>query len=338
MRYQLDHLPRYRVPISALYTVANQLFEGLIMRRTGLSLALFGLLAVVSLPTTSAHAQATRTWVSGVGDDVNPCSRTAPCKTFAGAISKTAAGGEIDCLDPGGFGAVTITKSMTIDCTGVSGGILSALSNGVIINAGINDKVVLRNLVIQGTSGASIGVNGIRWLAGRELVVDRVVVQGFSTTGLDVSKSALGNLSVTDSRFTHMPIAIRLATTAGNLVASIDGVKIYNLTGNGIQAASANVFANVSNSVISLPAAGGIGVVVSASGAFMNVESTVFSNNIVGASASVSGATIRLSNNTFWDCGTAVNAVAGASFLSANNNKVGGGNAGSAPTGTITIK
>src|SRR5216684_8686022 len=62
-----------------------------------------------------ANAQATRTWVSGVGDDANPCSRTAPCKTFAGAISKTAKGGEIDALDPGGFGAVTITKSITID-------------------------------------------------------------------------------------------------------------------------------------------------------------------------------------------------------------------------------
>ena len=61
-----------------------------------------------------AQAQATRTWVSGVGDDVNPCSRTAPCKTFAGAISKTANGGEIDCLDPGGYGTLTITKSITV--------------------------------------------------------------------------------------------------------------------------------------------------------------------------------------------------------------------------------
>ena len=82
-----------------------------------------------------AQAQATRTWVSGVGDDVNPCSRTAPCKTFAGAISKTAAGGEINCLDPGGFGAVTITKSMTIDCKQVTGGILASLTTGIIIIA-----------------------------------------------------------------------------------------------------------------------------------------------------------------------------------------------------------
>src|SRR5919107_3217952 len=80
-----------------------------------------------------ASAQATRTWVSGVGDDVNPCSRTAPCKTFQGAISKTAIGGEINCLDPGGYGAVTITKSMTISCPYTEGGALAG-GNGITIN------------------------------------------------------------------------------------------------------------------------------------------------------------------------------------------------------------
>src|SRR6476469_89068 len=84
---------------------------------------------------SSAYSQATRTWVSGVGDDVNPCSRTAPCKTFAGAISKTAGGGEINCLDPGGYGTVTITKSLTIDCSGTFGSILSASApQGVLVN------------------------------------------------------------------------------------------------------------------------------------------------------------------------------------------------------------
>src|SRR5438046_8447813 len=114
-------------------------------------LILLGAVFVAFSQASSAYAQATRTWVSGVGDDANPCSRTAPCKTFAGAISKTAAGGEIDCLDPGGFGAVTITKSITIDCGTNAGGILNAGTNGVIVNAGTSDKVVLRNLVIQGT-------------------------------------------------------------------------------------------------------------------------------------------------------------------------------------------
>ena len=103
------------------------------MRRSTLLATVVGL-AVPLLTAVSANAQATRTWVSGVGDDVNPCSRTAPCKTFAGAISKTAASGEINCLDPGGFGAVTITKSITIDCTGTLGGILAASTNGVNVN------------------------------------------------------------------------------------------------------------------------------------------------------------------------------------------------------------
>src|SRR5215212_6950494 len=103
------------------------------MKRALALAACFGIMAG-AMPSVS-HAQATRTWVSGVGDDVNPCSRTAPCKTFAGAISKTAAGGEINCLDPGGFGAVTITKNLTIDCTGTLGGILSAgAPSGVNVN------------------------------------------------------------------------------------------------------------------------------------------------------------------------------------------------------------
>src|SRR5687767_1200104 len=107
-----------------------------------------------------AQAQASRTWVSGVGDDANPCSRTAPCKTFAGAISKTAANGEIDALDPGGFGAVTITKSMTIDGNSW-GSILSAGSNGVNIN-GAGITVYLRNLSINGFNTGIIGVNIIQ--------------------------------------------------------------------------------------------------------------------------------------------------------------------------------
>src|SRR5438309_12103895 len=100
-------------------------------------------LCLVALP---AHAQATRTWVSGVGDDANPCSRTAPCKTFAGAISKTAAAGEINCLDPGGFGAVTITKAIAISCEIGTAGVLVSGTNGIIVSAGPNDAVVLQGL------------------------------------------------------------------------------------------------------------------------------------------------------------------------------------------------
>src|SRR6187397_1317898 len=111
--------------------------------------ALVGALSALLLYSAPASAQATRTWVSGVGDDANPCSRTAPCKTFAGAISKTAEWGEISVLDPGGYGAVTITKSITINGTGTLAGVLNASTAGVIVNAGTADVVILRNLSFE---------------------------------------------------------------------------------------------------------------------------------------------------------------------------------------------
>src|SRR5580698_11239498 len=107
-------------------------------------------LAVLLLFAAPASAQATRTWVSGVGDDANPCSRTAPCKTFAGAISKTAAAGEINCLDPGGFGALTITKAITISCETGTAGVLVSGTNGFVIAAGTSDAVILKGLDFNG--------------------------------------------------------------------------------------------------------------------------------------------------------------------------------------------
>src|ERR1700761_6283859 len=137
------------------------------MRRIAL-LALIIVFLVPLLASAPAHAQATRTWVSGVGDDANPCSRTAPCKTFAGAISKTAPGGEIDALDPAGYGAVTITKAITIDGGGGQvASVLVAGTNGIVVQAGATDIVILRNLRINGISGSGNGgINGIRFLAG----------------------------------------------------------------------------------------------------------------------------------------------------------------------------
>ncbi|MDQ3652560.1 MAG: hypothetical protein M3458_20255 [Acidobacteriota bacterium] len=156
-----------------------------------------------------AQAQATRTWVSGVGDDVNPCSRTAPCKTCAGAISKTAAHGEISTLDPGGFGAVTITKSMTIEGTTGQGygSILASLTNGVIVNDSLTASpntiiVTLRNLSIN---GAGNGTNGIRFLSGKAVPVENCQIFGFkggTGHGIDMRISATASnaqLTVRDS-------------------------------------------------------------------------------------------------------------------------------------------
>src|SRR6201987_1249296 len=133
-------------------------------------LTMLGILIVAFSHAPSAFAQATRTWGSGVGDDVNPCSRTAPCKTFAGAISKTAAGGEINCLDPGGFGALTITKSLAIICQVGTAGVLVSGPNGIVVNAAPTDVVYLQGLDFE---GLGTGLSGVAVLsAARVTVVD----------------------------------------------------------------------------------------------------------------------------------------------------------------------
>src|SRR5213080_267867 len=132
--------------------------------------------------TVVANAQATRTWVSGVGDDVNPCSRTAPCKTFAGAISKTASPGIINCLDPGGFGAVTITKDITIDCTGTLGSVLSSGVQGVIVNALTTHNIVLRAIDING-AGTTLGTNGVSVSQAKSVSMYDVNIANYSGQG-----------------------------------------------------------------------------------------------------------------------------------------------------------
>jgi hypothetical protein len=133
------------------------------------------------LVPNAAFGQATRTWVSGVGDDVNPCSRTAPCKTFAGAISKTAVKGEINVLDPGGFGAVTITKSITIVSHSPTAGVLVSGTNGIVISAAATDRVTLRGLDIN---GLGTGLNGIDVISAKTVRVEDSEIYGFTTAGI----------------------------------------------------------------------------------------------------------------------------------------------------------
>src|SRR5712664_1992980 len=161
-----------------------------------LAIAIFTL-AFASL----AQAQATRTWVSGVGDDANPCSRTAPCKTFAGAISKTAAGGEIDALDPGGFGAVTITKSITLDGGTGSGwaSILDSGTNGINVNIS-GGTVTIRHIAING-AGASLGLHGISATAVGTLNIEDCVIFGHNNEGVLVNLSTGANVNVRNSTF-----------------------------------------------------------------------------------------------------------------------------------------
>src|SRR6266550_8702175 len=156
------------------------------MNKFRFTLMALAIMAFTLMISSSAQAQATRTWVSGVGDDANPCSRTAPCKTFAGAISKTATNGEIDALDPAGYGAVTITKSITIDACCMAS-ILATGTNAINVN-GANIIVNIRNLSLQQ------GLIGVNFVNGLMVTLENVVINGFTTAGASVPSSTQSNI------------------------------------------------------------------------------------------------------------------------------------------------
>lgn len=271
-----------------------------------------------------ASAQAVRTWVSGVGDDANPCSRTAPCKTFAGAISKTAAGGEISALDPGGYGAVTITKAITINGAGQLAGITSSSVNAIIVNAGANDVVVIRNIFINGVGS---GFNGIRFLAGKQLIVENVTINGITGHGIDVALSAAGKLTVRDSYINDCGGAgINLAGSAAPTV-SIDNTRIESC---GIGLAAATGSATISRSNVSQNT--NQALLASASGVVINAEGCTLTHNDIGVNASASGATIRISNCDIMSNNTGISIAAGGSVVSFGNNKNTGNTTNGAPS------
>ena len=171
------------------------------MKKIAFAIAIFATILSPVLCTGPAHAQATRTWVSGVGDDANPCSRTAPCKTFAGAISKTGASGEIDCLDPGGFGDLTMTKAITIDCDETLGGVLAEGTNGIVVNTATTDTVTLKGLDMEGLRS---GISGISFVGGGVLHVYKVHIRNFrGGSGINFAPNkGTAQLDVADSYIT----------------------------------------------------------------------------------------------------------------------------------------
>jgi len=194
-------------------------------------------IAIFMFATVSiAQAQASRTWVSGVGDDANPCSRTAPCKTWAGAISKTAACGEIDALDPGGFGAVTITKSITLDGTGTFASILASLVNGIVINAAATDVITIRGLSINGFCN---GINGINVLQAKTVNVEDCVIFRFSTgNGITVNETNDLNLHVRNTVIRdNTNDGINMTSSGGVVKFTIDNCRLSG-NANGIHARS----------------------------------------------------------------------------------------------------
>jgi len=239
--------------------------------------------ALVLSVATLAEAQATRTWVSGVGDDANPCSRTAPCKTFAGAISKTATGGYINAIDPGGFGAVTITKSITIDGGPFMAGVLATLgSNGIIINNPAA-KVVLRNLDLegQGTGNAAINV-----IAATSVHVENVNIVHWASFGINHNPGGAG----AQLFLNNVTLRNTLGVQVNNGRAAINNTRWE--AGNKGVFAGANGLVTVRDSIVS---GSGEGFVTSAASAVINLENCVTTNNTFGITAAAGG-TVRVSN------------------------------------------
>jgi hypothetical protein len=290
--------------------------------------------------STAAFGQATRTWVSGVGDDVNPCSRTAPCKTYAGAISKTAEGGEISTLDPGGFGGVTITKAMTIEGTHGSGfgAILNASVTGVTINittgTHVNDAVViLRSLYIQGASQSPSGTGasrGVNYLKGARVFINDCHFENQTTSGITANLTSAGSLFVTDTDFENTNVGITATTTVNPLVLNVRNVTMHGCT-NGIQ-----YTANTSGLVTESSFAAITGTAVSAgNNCFVNVTHSHFSNNGTGINA-LAGCFIRVNENELFDNSNGFAGIANA-FQSGVNNRLAGNGASVTPTGPVLL-
>jgi len=303
--------------------------------------AAFGAFFVAGVATS--NAQATRTWVSGVGDDANPCSRTAPCKTFAGAISKTAEGGEIDVLDPGGFGTVTITKAMTIDGTHGSGfgsilnagniaGVIINVTGGTFVNTAV---VTLRSLYFQAAnqspSGTGTSSNGINYLKANRVVVSDCHFENQGNAGIRVSVSTSANLFVRDSEFTNVTTGITANATGGTLVVEADNINVQGCT-SGVVLSGSGVFGFVTNSNLSGNAGG---AAQAGSGCTLNVTHSHFHANTTAINA-IAGSAIRVNDCEFYDNGTALAGTA-SSFQSGGNNKLASNSATLVPTGTPLV-
>jgi hypothetical protein len=305
------------------------------MRRIATFLAILAAASASVLFSAPANAQASRTWVSGVGDDANPCSRTAPCKTFAGAISKTAANGIINCVDPGGFGAVTITKSITIDCEGTQGGILASLTNGVNVN-GAGIVVHLRNLSIEGFGNGLIGVNFIN---GSALYIENCEIFGFqagTATGVKFSPSvAGGELYITDAYISSngtgvtgagiqiQPVGVGSAKVvltrveANNNVVGIRADHVASTGGINVTVADSESSGNAFHGIVALST--GVSVQIM-------VDNTTSANNADQGirAAGNAAAVIRLANSNVTGTALGTSASGGAQILSYGNNHIDG--------------
>ena len=277
-----------------------------------------------------AQAQATRTWVSGVGDDANPCSRTAPCKTFAGAISKTATNGEIDALDPGGFGALSINKSITVDgsMTGVAG-LLNAGVTGININTGAV-AVTLRGITLQGAGTGLKGISIQTATGGSKVFIENCFISGNTGNGIEDTRANGGFLEVDNTTITNNGAnGISVNPSAGSIQVNVH-VSNSRLEGNGARGffAGSNVHSTIFRTIITQNATGGVFAQQTAGGSTeVAVDQCVVSNTNIGFTATTASAIIRVSNTTAMNNGGGLASATGGGQVSSYGNNQTGGNA-----------
>jgi len=299
-----------------------------------------GVMGFSLIATCVLQAQATRTWVSGVGDDANPCSRTAPCKTFAGAISKTAAGGEIDALDPGGFGAVTITKSITID--GGGGVVASALvsgTNGITISAATSDLVTLRNLSIQGLKGS--GLNGVQLNTAGVLHIEHCWIMGFSQNGIAIAPSSqptAGTMVVIDDTVSqdNGQNGLSVVGPAANVHVTVANSRFSGNT-NGVLAADYSRVAIWHSDASGNTSTGFLAEATSGTTTLNIADSNASNNSVAGVQAggATGNSVIRLSSVSLLTNGTGLSIQSnGAIYSYGNNTNANGGT----PTSTLALQ
>lgn len=282
-----------------------------------------------------AHAQATRTWVSGVGDDANPCSRTAPCKTFAGAISKTATGGEIDVLDPGGFGALTITKSISIESDGVIAGVLVSGTNGITVATPAGSAVTLRGLTFE---GLGTGLTGISFTGQGALHIEHCYINNFTQNGIAFTPSAASQLFVSDTITQDNTLnGVFVAPTGSGTAAVTITTTLSKDNKNTGMIFEDGTTATVTKSAASSNSFNGFTTISNVSAVSMTVEnSTADNNGSHGIRSDGTNSTVYIAGDTVTGNAIGLYASGGALVSFGTNNVKGNTTSDGAPTSTVS--
>jgi hypothetical protein len=286
-----------------------------------------------------AFGASNRTWVSGGGSDSGTCPRSTPCATFAYALTQTTAGGEIDVLDPGDFGSVTIGQSVSIVADGVLGGILVTSNDGIHVTAGSSVVVVLRGLTINSVGSGGVGIS-FDSPNGGVLHIEDCTINGFGSDGISVNPGGSTKAFIKDTIVRNNGEGIIFGPTIVKVTASLDNVRVENNgfggNGHGVEAGG-NATVSVRNSVAAGNGTAGFYASSSPSmPAVMNLESSMASGSSTGVNSDGANSTINMSNVTVVDNTTGLSETSGGHIVSFGNNKITNNTTNGSPTKTIS--